>query len=108
MLKHNKLVYNTAPLPRLAPFLIKPEFSFTYSQDFSGDSRLIHTKPVNNLIHFHIILQFISSDTFLTEFANKICAELIISLICATFSTLITLLDWNSTKLFSEEYNLYP
>jgi hypothetical protein len=34
MLKHNKLVYNPAPIPRRAPLLIKHEFSFTYSQDF--------------------------------------------------------------------------
>lgn len=108
MLKHNKLVYNPAPPPRPAPILIKPEFSFTYSQEFAGEARLIHTNPGNNLIHFNIILQFISSDTSLTEFAIKICAELIISPTCATFPTLTNLLDLNSTKLFSEEYKLYP
>lgn len=104
MLKHNKLVYNHRP----APLLINPEFSFTYSQDFAGDSRLIHTNPVNNLIHFNIILQIISSGIFLIEFAITICAAFIISLVCAAFPTLTTLFDLNSTKLFSEEYKLYP
>lgn len=94
--------------PRPVPLLIKTEFSFPYSQDFAGDSRLIHTNPVNNLMHFNIILQFISSGTSLIEFTIKFCAALVISLTCTTFPTLTTLLDLNSTKQFSEEYKLYP